>query len=158
MRTGAPSVDAGMALLPIGAVRDVLGYRGGEAIQVAVFIDDQRRYGRQPIKLVDASIAVEEEVASEPEPLAQALLDDTAKSLHNALAKLGEDHRIVVLLHDVEGYKLKEIQELTGIPVGTVKSRLHRGRERLRELLKKDGTFSVQDTCNSMNGEKIDAL
>jgi hypothetical protein len=42
--------------------------------------------------------------------------------------------------------------------VGTIKSRLHRGRERLRELLKKDGTFSVQDTCNSMNGEKIDAL
>lgn len=46
MRTGAPSIDGGMCLLPIDAVRDVLGYAPDEAIQVAVFVDDQRRSDR----------------------------------------------------------------------------------------------------------------
>ena len=43
IRTGSPSVDAGLCLLPIDSVRDLLGYAPDEAIQVAVFIDDQRR-------------------------------------------------------------------------------------------------------------------
>jgi len=43
VRTGAPSVDGGLCLLPIDAVREVLEYAPDEAIQVAVFIDDQRR-------------------------------------------------------------------------------------------------------------------
>jgi RNA polymerase sigma-70 factor (ECF subfamily) len=47
-----------------------------------------------------------------------------------------------VLLHDTEGYKLEEIHQLIGIPVGTVKSRLHRARARLREILNLSGTFS----------------
>ncbi len=122
------------------------------------FIDDKRRYARQPLKLVDPSIAVDDQIASDTEPLAQALNADTAQGLNAALTKLSEEQRVVVLLHDSEGYKLSEIQELTGIPVGTLKSRLHRGRERLRALLKRDGTFSVQDACNPLNGAKIDAL
>jgi ABC-type lipoprotein release transport system permease subunit len=42
LRTGAPTVDGGLAVLPIDAVRDVLGYQPDEAIQLAVFIEDQR--------------------------------------------------------------------------------------------------------------------
>ena len=61
--------------------------------------------------------------------------------LDNALSELSENHRLIVLLHDVEGYKLAEIQEITGDPVGTLKSRLHRARARLRELLSKGGTL-----------------
>ncbi len=64
------------------------------------------------------------------------------RKLDAALARLSDDHRLVVLLHDTDGYKLTEIQELTGIPAGTVKSRLHRARARLREILSEDGTFS----------------
>ena len=41
--TGAPSVDGGLCLLPIGAVREVLGYESDEATMVAVFISDQRK-------------------------------------------------------------------------------------------------------------------
>ncbi len=47
-----------------------------------------------------------------------------------------------MLLHDTEGYKLTEIQQLTGTPVGTIKSRLHRARARLRDILTADGTLS----------------
>jgi len=43
IRTGSPSVDSGLCLLPIDSVRELLGYAPDEAIQVAVFIDDQRR-------------------------------------------------------------------------------------------------------------------
>lgn len=42
VRTGAPSVDGGLCLLPIDAVREVLGYASDEATQIAVFLDDQR--------------------------------------------------------------------------------------------------------------------
>jgi RNA polymerase sigma-70 factor (ECF subfamily) len=61
--------------------------------------------------------------------------------VQQALAALSIDHRTVLLMHDAEGYKLEEIQLITGIPVGTLKSRLHRARSRLRDVLEIDGTF-----------------
>ncbi len=42
IHTGSPSVDGGMCLLPIGTVRELLGFRSDESIQIAVFVDDQR--------------------------------------------------------------------------------------------------------------------
>jgi ABC-type lipoprotein release transport system permease subunit len=45
VRTGAPSLDAGLCLLPIDSLREVLGYAPDEALQVAAFIDDQRKSG-----------------------------------------------------------------------------------------------------------------
>ena len=49
---------------------------------------------------------------------------------------LAEDYRMVVYYADVEGLSYKEIAEIMGTPVGTVMSRLHRGRKQLRETLK----------------------
>jgi len=66
---------------------------------------------------------------------------DNIRQLDAALSRLSHEHRLVVLLHDAEGYKMTEIQALTGVPVGTVKSRLHRARARLREILAQDGTI-----------------
>jgi len=110
------------------------------------FIDNRRRYARQRLvavsedRLPGKSL---EELPGDLDPVTDAERLDDIMRLDRALAELSEEHRLVVLLHDSEGYKLKEIQEVTGTPVGTLKSRLHRARARLREILAADGTESA---------------
>ena len=52
-----------------------------------------------------------------------------------ALESIPENFRMAVLLADVEGFAYKEIAEITGVPIGTVMSRLHRGRKALEKAL-----------------------
>ncbi|MER3452892.1 MAG: RNA polymerase subunit sigma-24 [Acidimicrobiia bacterium] len=59
----------------------------------------------------------------------------TEAEVKEALESLPEQFRIVVLLADVEGFSYKEIAEILGIPIGTVMSRLHRGRRGLQKRL-----------------------
>jgi RNA polymerase sigma-70 factor (ECF subfamily) len=110
-----------------------------------LFIDERRRFARQRLHTVEEGflpgdgldgLAGGEDPAHDSERL------DKMKALDLALGRLSDEHRLIVLLHDTEGYKLEEIHALMGIPVGTVKSRLHRARARLREILTADGTFS----------------
>jgi len=56
--------------------------------------------------------------------------------VHEALKQISPDYREVVVLRDIQQLSYDEIAEITGLPMGTVKSRINRGRTRLQELLK----------------------
>jgi RNA polymerase sigma-70 factor (ECF subfamily) len=110
-----------------------------------LFIDERRRFARQRLHTVEEGQLAGDGLAGLPgaeDPVRDNERLQKLAQLDKALAQLSDEHRIVILLHDTEGYKMTEIQELTGIAVGTVKSRLHRARARLRELLLEYGTFS----------------
>ncbi len=74
---------------------------------------------------------------ADPSPNAELrLLEGRAgQGLEAALALLPEDQRRVLVLHHLHGRELSEIAEVEGVALGTVKSRMHRGRARLAELL-----------------------
>ena len=57
--------------------------------------------------------------------------------VHRAIAELAEDQRMLVALRDIEGLSYEEIVEITELPEGTVKSRLHRAREKLAGILER---------------------
>jgi RNA polymerase sigma-70 factor (ECF subfamily) len=59
------------------------------------------------------------------------------KIMLEAIAELEEDHRVLVVLRDVEELSMEEICEITGLPDGTVKSRLHRARLALRKKIQR---------------------
>ena len=109
-----------------------------------LFIDEQRRFKRRRMMTVEEGQLAGEGLAGLPGaggPDYDNQRIERIRRLDAALRQLSDEHRIVVLLHDTEGYKMNEIQELTGTPVGTIKSRLHRARARLREILSADGTL-----------------
>jgi RNA polymerase sigma-70 factor (ECF subfamily) len=85
--------------------------------------------------------------SSDPE---REFLDGIVSSeVKDALAALPEKFRTTVLL-DVEGFSYKEIAEMVGIPIGTVMSRLHRGRrflqQRLYDLARERGIAAVRSS------------
>lgn len=110
-----------------------------------LFVDERRRFARQRLHTVEEGFLPGdglEGLSGGEDPVRDNERLDKMKQLDLALAKLSDEHRLIVLLHDTEGYKLEEIHKLMDIPVGTVKSRLHRARARLREILTTSGTFS----------------
>ncbi|MEP1034923.1 sigma-70 family RNA polymerase sigma factor [Ekhidna sp.] len=109
------------------------------------FINDYRKKSKQPAK-VDYQ-EVEQFYNSEDTP-SNATVDlrmETTKDMigdeiSNALNSLAVDFRTVVILCDLEGFTYEEMAKILDIPIGTVRSRLHRARNLLREKL---GTYAL---------------
>ena len=73
--------------------------------------------------------------ATRPIPSGSPSTPSAAARIAAALAHITDDQRTAIVLYDVEGYDYGEIAEMTGVSLGTVKSRIHRGRLALRDLL-----------------------
>ncbi len=102
-------------------------------------LDVLRFEARRPARSLDAAMDAEdsnwEPVTDADHPVELAERAALQHYLEQALGELAEDQRLAVILFDIEGYSYEEISEISGVAVGTVKSRLHRGRARLREIL-----------------------
>jgi RNA polymerase sigma-70 factor (ECF subfamily) len=104
------------------------------------FINNYRKLKREPVKVdYDEVEDIYESIKSEQSndnnldlDFYNNLFDD---DLSSALAKLPEKMKEVFLLCDLEGYSYEEISEIVDIPIGTVRSRLHRARKLLKDEL-----------------------
>jgi len=113
-------------------------------VMYRLFIDSTRRYERTHVasmEIVDVLAMASDEPG--PMELAERALD--ARHLDRAWLRLDREQRALLALHDVEGHSLAEINEMTGIKEGTLKSRLHRARVRLGKLLRHEQDSKVAE-------------
>ena len=125
------------------AFRKMDSFRGGSVrswlsrICVNAAMDAQRAKKRRPTQpypeLEDESW--QPPAGAEADPVSTAMAAERTHVLKDALARITDDQRTAIVLFDVEGYDYAEIAGLTGVSLGTVKSRIHRGRLALRALL-----------------------
>jgi RNA polymerase sigma-70 factor (ECF subfamily) len=104
-------------------------------ITTNVFLDEMRRRKRRPLEaLPDIPDQALPPSAGADEVLAASSIDADVQA---ALLQLPAEFRAAVVLCDVAGLPYQEISETLGVPVGTVRSRIHRGRALLREALRR---------------------
>jgi RNA polymerase sigma-70 factor, ECF subfamily len=105
------------------------------------FINSYRKKQREPLTISDDEVedwylySKMSEEGLEPSAEATVLESLPDEDVQEALSSLPAQFRVAVLLADVEGFSYKEIAEITGVPIGTVMSRLHRGRKALERRL-----------------------
>ncbi|MHB8510789.1 MAG: RNA polymerase sigma factor [Actinomycetota bacterium] len=123
----------------VTAFRSLHSFRGDAAlstwlhrIAVNASFDVIRKRNRQRSRPIDERFDL---ASGELPPDEQAIRSERALRVQNALRKLSDDHRAVVVLHDIQGLEYPEVAEVLELPLGTVKSRLHRARAELARML-----------------------
>lgn len=109
-----------------------------------LFIDQTRRYDRKNVSSleVEAHELLEHDA---PGPLEQTASALTIECLTRVWRQLSAEQQTLLALHDIEGYSLSEMNEITGIKIGTIKSRLHRARVKLGRLLQRSENVSENE-------------
>lgn len=129
----------------IAAFRHIKGFRGGSfpawlfRIAANASYDELRRRRRRPVTLEQEAaqnLPAEAPTHAFASPEAYVQQREQAQLLQQGLASLPQDQRLAVILCDVQGLSYEEIAAATGASLGTVKSRISRGREKLRHFLR----------------------
>jgi RNA polymerase sigma-70 factor (ECF subfamily) len=115
------------------------------------FINDYRKRSKEPSKVDYQDVEsyynsedVDRQIT--PDLRVEALQDMIGDEISNALNSLDVDFRTVIILCDLEGFKYDEMAKILDIPIGTVRSRLHRARNLLKEKL---STYAKQMGYNN---------
>jgi len=131
------------ALLKI--IKGLPGFKGLSSLETWMFriltnvcIDQKRRQKNQP--LIHSCSQTEEGISFEipdqrPLPEEEVESSELRQSVREALNKLSVEHREVILLHDLYSFKYQEIVKITGVSLGTIKSRLFYARQELKKYL-----------------------
>jgi len=122
------------------AIRHFSGFRGadGRAWILSIVRNTcytqlrRRRAGGEVVEFDEETHSLEEELSAPEANLARSM---AAASLHEGLGQLATEFREVLVLRELEGLSYKEIAHVTGVPMGTVMSRLARARKHLRVAL-----------------------
>jgi RNA polymerase sigma-70 factor (ECF subfamily) len=100
-------------------------------------IDFRRREGRhQVLRGEDAEIEINRIPSPRGDSYQETARTELSQRINGALKELTSEHRAVILLREVEGLSYDEISDVLQVPRGTVMSRLHYARSRMREILK----------------------
>jgi RNA polymerase sigma-70 factor, ECF subfamily len=125
------------------AFKNLHSFRGGSVkswlnrICVNAAMDTQRLRKRRPVQPYPEfeDDSWQPPAGADADPERTAVHAERSRTLASALAQITDDQRTAIVLYDVEGYDYAEIATMTGVSLGTVKSRIHRGRLALRAIL-----------------------
>lgn len=131
----------------IAAFRNVRSFRGGVfkawllRIATNACYDALRARKRRPAVSLDSADNEDDNTRTETPDPGESLDEmvvrqELSAAIQQGLAELPEDQRIVIILSDIQGLAYEEIAQITGVQLGTVKSRLSRARAKLRDILR----------------------
>ena len=109
-----------------------------------LYVDGYRRQQRENA-IFEADVMIDEASDDTDTTFVEVNNLELNSRIESALEKLNQDQRLVVLLHDSEGYTLDELSEILQVPLGTLKSRLNRAHARLKNTI--GGTFRRSRSC-----------
>ncbi len=96
------------------------------------------KYKKNKKDILSTATANEKNIEEKEENAETPLLSDSLSAIVNdALMELSEEFRTIVYLIDIEGLKYEEVSEIMNVPIGTIRSRLHRARAKLRKKLER---------------------
>lgn len=128
----------------LSAFKNVGSFKGGSfrawlyRIASNACYDQMRQWQRKPSRSLDAlqeDLRMPDPADAGESPEDRALRRELADVLKQGLAELPTDQRVIVILSDIQGFSYEEMAEATKTPLGTIKSRLNRGRAHLRDFL-----------------------
>lgn len=133
----------------VTAFRKLDQFQGGNfaawvtRIAINLCYDELRRRKRRPADSLQAAEIDEEAdsrlISPSPSPESAAQNAELASAITHCFEALPDDYRLVTVMADLEDYSYDEIAQLTHISLGTVKSRISRARQRLRDCLREQG-------------------